>query len=303
MASVTGASCDVLCVGHACYDLVFSVPRHPGADEKIFADALMACGGGPAANAAVIVARLGLKAAFAGYLGEDLYGGSHAEELAREGVDIRWLARGALPTPLSAVLVKPDGARALVNYKGATRPLPADGIDFSGLRPKVILFDGHEPFLSVPLAERARAGGIPTVLDAGSLHEGTKALVGRVDYLVASEKFAGQWLGADDVERALAGLAGLAPAVVITLGERGLVWRKDGEGGSMPAFPVRAVDTTGAGDAFHGAFAAALAEGLPWDALLRQASAAGALCCRRAGARPGLADRAAVSAFLALNPP
>jgi sulfofructose kinase len=218
-------------------------------------------------------------------------------------VDTRWLARGGNPTPLSAVLVKPDGARALVNYKGETRPLPAGRIDFSGLRPKVLLFDGHEPWLSVPLAERARAEGIPTVLDAGSLHEGTKSLMGRVDYLVASEKFAGQWLGAADGQKALAGLADLAPAVVVTLGERGLVWRKGGESGALPAFPVRAVDTTGAGDAFHGAFAAALADGLPWAELLRYASAAGALCCQRAGARPGLATQEELRAFLALNLP
>jgi len=302
-SAANAAHCDVLCVGHAAYDLVFSVPRHPGQDEKIFADALLACGGGPAANAAVIVARLGLRAAFSGYLGQDLYGDSHVSELAREGVDTRWLARGANPTPLSAVLVKPDGARALVNYKGETRALPADGIDFADIRPKVLLFDGHEPFLSIALAERARAEGIPTVLDAGSLHEGTKALMGRVDYLAASEKFASQWLEGGDGADALEGLAAVAPAVVITLGERGLVWRKNGESGALPAFPVRAIDTTGAGDAFHGAFAAGLARDLPWAELLRYASAAGALCCQRAGARPGLATEQELRDFLALNPP
>lgn len=301
-ASANVATHDVLCVGHASYDLVFSVPRHPERDEKIFADAFLACGGGPAANAAVIVARLGLSAAFAGYLGEDLYGESHALEFAREGVDTRWLARGGNPTPLSAVLVKPDGARALVNYKGDTRALAEDAIDFSAIQPKVVLFDGHEPLLSVPLAERARAEGIATVLDAGSLHTGTRALMDRVDYLVASEKFAGQWLGSADAEDALARLAELAPAVVITLGERGLVWRRQGERGALPAFPVQAIDTTGAGDAFHGAFAAGLATGLPWKALLRYASAAGALCCQRAGARPGLAGQAEIREFLARHP-
>jgi sulfofructose kinase len=298
-----GADCDVLCVGHASYDLVFSVPRHPAEDEKIFADALLACGGGPAANAAVIVARLGFRAAFAGYLGDDLYGESHALELAREGVDLRCVVRGAHPTPLSAVLVKPGGARALVNYKGGTRALPAGSVDFSVVRPKVVLFDGHEPALSAPLAGRARAAGIATVLDAGSLHEGTRALMGRVDYLVASEKFAAQWLGGADGREALAGLAERAPAAVITLGERGLVWRKGGESGALPAFPVQAIDTTGAGDAFHGAFAAGLAAGLPWGELLRYASAAGAWCCQRAGARPGLATREEMRDFLALNPP
>jgi sulfofructose kinase len=286
---------DVLCVGHASYDLVFTVPRHPEADEKIFADDLTACGGGPAANAAVTAARLGFRAAFAGYLGEDMYGELHCAELRRDGVLTGLIVRGSAPTPVSAVLVKPDGRRALVNYKGETRPLSADAIDFSAIDPKIILFDGHEPHISLPLARR----GVPTVLDAGSLHAGTEALMFAVDYLVCSEKFARQWLGADDPERALAGLSERSPAVVITLGERGLVWRRDGESGRLPAFPVTAIDTTGAGDAFHGAFAAALAAGREWRDILRCASAVGALCCTRLGARPAIPTRDQLEQFLA----
>ncbi len=288
MTAATGVV-DVLCVGHASYDLVFSVVRHPAEDEKIVADGLIACGGGPAANAAVTVARLGFKSAFAGYLGLDLYGEKHWQELSGEGVDLRLTVRGSSPTPLSAILVKPDGKRALINYKGETRPLAVGDIDFSAIVFKVVLFDGHEPHLSVPFAERARSETVPTVLDAGSLHAGTKALMGRVDYLVCSEKFARQF--AADEERALARLAEAAPAVVITLGERGLIWRRGTERGAVPAFTVAAVDTTGAGDAFHGAFAAAVAAGTEWVDLLRYASAAGALCCTKMGARQGLPSK------------
>ena len=293
---------DVLCVGHASYDLVFSVPRHPLADEKIFADAFQACGGGPAANAAVIAARLGCRSAFAGYLGNDLYGETHALEFEREAVDTRCLVRGDDPTPLSCVLVKPDGARALVNYKGDTRPLSENAIDFSGIRPQVILFDGHEPKVSVSLAESAGIEGIPRVLDAGSLHEGTQALLYRVDYLVASEKFAQQWLGDASPEVALARLAEQVPAVVITLGERGLIWRKGGTSGMLSAFPVNVVDTTGAGDAFHGAFAAGLVANLAWTELLRYARAAGSWCCQKSGARPGLATSTEIESLLSAFP-
>lgn len=285
---------DVLCVGHASYDLVFAVPRHPEADEKMFADDLIACGGGPAANAAVTVARLGYRAAFAGYLGDDPYGDLHCAELRRDGVFVELIVRGPAPTPLSVVLVKPDGHRALVNYKGETRQLPQHAIDFSAVDPKVILFDGHEPQVSLPLARK----GVPTVLDAGSLHAGTEALMFAVDYLVCSEKFAREWLGAADPDRALAKLAERSPAVVITLGEAGLVWRKGGESGRLPAFTVAAADTTGAGDAFHGAFAAALAAGQEWRDSLRYASAAGALCCARLGARPAIPDWHQLENFL-----
>lgn len=280
---------DVLCVGHASYDLIFSVPHHPDEDEKIFADSLISCGGGPAANAAVMISRLGLKSAFAGYLGQDLYGDKHAQEFAEYDVDTRLIVRGPSPTPLSTILVKPDGKRALINYKGDTQALPANAVDFSSVKPKVILFDGHEPHLSVPLAECARRDHIPSVLDAGSLHEGTLALMNKVDYLVCSEKFALQFAG--DVETALTRLSEAAPAVVITLGEKGLLWQRGKEHGAMPAFPVAAIDTTGAGDAFHGAFAAGVALDMEWLELLRYASAAGALCCTKIGARLGIPSR------------
>jgi len=277
---------DVLCLGHACYDLTFSVNKHPESDEKIFAENLVGCGGGPAANAAVAVSRLGLKAAFAGYLGKDLYGEMHLQEFIQHQVNTDLIVRGDSPTPLSTVIVKPDGKRALINYKGATKVLTASVIDFSLLQTKAILLDGHEPNLSLALVEVARQLNIPTVLDAGSLHEGTEKLMDKVDYLVASEKFACQFAG--DVETALGRLAKLSPAVVITLGEKGIVWQRGKQQGELAAIPVTAIDTTGAGDAFHGAFAAAVAKNMHWLDMLAYASAAGTLCCTKIGARQGL---------------
>ncbi|MDD5277102.1 MAG: PfkB family carbohydrate kinase [Methylovulum sp.] len=279
---------DVLCLGHASYDLVFSLAHHPQADEKTIADGLLGCGGGPAANAAVTVARLGHTAAFSGYLGNDLYGDNHLKELQAEGVGTQLVIRGDSPTPLSVVLVKPDGQRALINYKGATKALPADSVDFSGMMPKVVLFDGHEPHLSLRFLAQGR-GKVTSVLDAGSLHDGTLALMGKIDYLVCSEKFALQYAG--DEHKALSRLAALAPVVVITLGERGLVWRRGMESGSLVAPPIVAIDSTGAGDAFHGAFAAALSLAMAWPEVLYYASVAGAFCCTQKGARLGLPSR------------
>jgi len=277
---------DVLCVGHACYDLVFSVEKHPKSDEKIFADNLIGSGGGPAANAALAVSRLGFSSAFAGYLGEDLYGQMHLQEFVDENVDTHLIKRGLSPTPLSTVLVKPDGERALINYKGSTKSLLADAIDFSSVQAKAILLDGHEPQLSLALVELAKKLGIPTILDAGSMHEGTSKLWDKVDYLVASEKFSLQF--SDDVDTALNRLAENSPAVVITLGEKGLIWQRGEETGDLVSFQIKAIDTTGAGDAFHGAFAAAVSAGLDWLSILEYSSAAGALCCTKLGAREGL---------------
>ncbi len=291
---------DVLCVGHACYDLIFQVDHQPMADEKIFAERHYACGGGPAANAAVAVSRLGFKAAFAGFLGNDIYGDRHLLELTHDNVDTRLLIRGDNPTPVSVILVKPDGQRTLVNYKGDTHPLPRQSIDFTRLRFNTVLFDGHEPGISIELAEFCQAHAIPTVLDAGSVHTGTLALMDKVDYLICSEKFARHF--AQNAEQALEILAKHAAVVVITQGEQGLVWQHASQQGHLPAFPVQAIDTTGAGDAFHGAFAAAITSGSDLLESLRYASAVGALCCTKIGARTGLPRQDEVSSFLDKSP-
>ena len=162
---------------------------------------------------------------------------------------------------------------------------------------KAILFDGHEPQISLAVQHHAAHEGIPCILDAGSVHQGTLLLLDKVDYLVCSEKFALQY--ADNIDAAINQLAEISPVVVITLGERGLIWRRGHYNGAMPAPPIkRILDTTGAGDAFHGAFAAGIAAGLPWQDILRMASVAGGLCCAHLGARPGLPKAAQVQALL-----
>lgn len=315
---------DVLCVGHAAYDLVYSVDHHPEADEKCLASGLLMCGGGPAANAAVTVARLGGIAAFAGYLGRDVFGDMHFEELLSEGVITTLVVRGGHPTPLSSIIVKPGGKRTVIAHKGSTPVLEPDQVDFTRVRPGAILFDGHEPAISVPLAKKARTENIPAILDAGSVHKGTTELALLCGYLAASEKFARDLSGEKDPARALRFLARIAPVAVITLGEAGLVWAygaagpasgdfestqtsgggRRGSGNqapqprSLPAFPVDAVDTTGAGDIFHGAFALRIARGEEVPDALRYASAAAALGCAGLGARPAIPSKAEVEEFL-----
>ncbi len=290
---------DVLCVGQASYDLVFSVKNHPGPDEKSIASRFTGCGGGPAANAAVTVARLGYRAAFGGYLGNDFYGQAHFEELARENVSTRYVYRGKAATPLSVILVKPDGKRTVVNYRDPAIPPPADAeLSVIDLRPGAILFDGHEPHLSQFFMDYARKAGIATILDAGSVHAGTCNLAGQVDYLVASQKFSKDFTGEIEIDRALQKLSRIAPAVVVTLGEDGIAWQRSGDSGKLDAFAVKAVDTTGAGDAFHGAFAAGIAKRMDWPMLLRYASAVGALTCTGFGARPAIPDADTVERFL-----
>ena len=289
---------DVLCVGATSYDFVFWVNHQPGPDEKTTADAFIRCGGGPAANASVTVARMGLKSAFAGYLGSDIFGRMHLEELKAAGVDTGLVIRGEYPTPLSSVLVNPSGERSLVNYRDADSVLPAESMDFSAIHPAVILFDGHEPELSLSLMNDAQARGIKTVLDAGSLNKGTSRLFDKVGYLVCSERFAHELTGASSPDGAMEALFSYSPSVVITLGKNGLIWKNAGGKGHIPAFSVDVKDSTGAGDVFHGAFAGCLALGKEWLENLTYSSAAAALCCTKLGARTGIPEGVEVERFL-----
>ena len=290
---------DVLCVGAGTYDLVYSVDRHPEPDEKIRASSFTGCGGGPAANAAVTVSRLGLQSAFVGYLGNDIFGNAHIDELQQAGVNTDLVARGEYSSALSVVMVKPDGSRALVNYRKPESFLAPDSVDFSSINAKVILFDGHEPNISPALARSARQRGIITLLDAGSIHSGTEELAGLVDYLVCSESFGLGFTGESTEDKALEKLGAYAPNVVITVGERGLVWKNAQGSGREDICRIKAVDTTGAGDVFHGALAACLAEKREWRESLAYASAAGALCCTKIGARLGIPTKEEVEEFLA----
>ena len=287
--SPTLKNVDVLCVGHASYDLIFSVSKHPQADEKTVAVDFFSGGGGPAANAAVMVSKLGLKAAFSGYLSKDLYGEKHFQEFIEHHVCTDFIKRDKYPTPLSNIIVKPNGDRSLINYKNKTPVLEADSMDLSPLNPKVILFDGHEPKLSLALVEQNKDKNIPTVLDAGSVHKGTLALMNKVDYLVCSEKFALEYN--ENIDKALETLSNFAPFVIITLGKKGLIWQCGSKKGTLTAYKINAIDSTGAGDAFHGAFSAAVALKLEWQQILHYASAAGALCCQKIGARSGLPSK------------
>jgi len=289
---------DVLCVGNASYDLVFSLKSHPSADEKTIAENFHECGGGPAANAAVTVSRLGLKSAFAGYLGNDHFGDRIIEEFKNNGVNSSLVIRDRYQTPLSSILVKPSGDRTVVHFRGNPEPLPRGSINLDQVHTKLILFDGHEPLISPALAQTARAKGIRTMLDAGSVHSGTTELMDKVDYLVCSETFAADYTQQKNPSEAAQALAEICPNVIITLGNRGLFWHWAGHEGALPAFDVHVVDTNGAGDAFHGAFASAMVRNRPLESALQFASAVAALTCTKTGGRPGIPTKSKVEEFL-----
>ncbi len=289
---------DVLTIGMATWDLTFLVSRHPGANEKMFARQLVESGGGPAATAAFTSAWLGVRSAFIGYLGKDAFGEKHLKELHTVGVNTDYILRRDAPTPLSVCLVKPDGLRTVVSYPEPVPTPPPAQLKFPSLPPAVLLLDGRELEISRQAIARFKPHSVPVILDAGSVHTGTRELLSHTDYLICSEKFARQYTGESRLHRALQKLARISPVVVITRGEAGLLWQQGDAAGELPAYPVHAVDTTAAGDVFHGAFAAGLAMGKPLPENLRFASAAAALACTGLGSRSRIPTRQQVEELM-----
>jgi sugar/nucleoside kinase (ribokinase family) len=295
---------DVLCIGHAAWDVVVSVPDFPAEDTKTEAIDLVESGGGPAANAAYLLSKWRVRCAFAGVVGDDSAGSRIAQEFQDIGADITGLVvRKDHSTPVSVIVVnEKTGSRTIVTHKAPTQPLSL--VTLPILAPHVLLFDGHEPKAAFEAMDRFP--NAKTVLDAGSNREGMAELASRVDYLVASERFACQIAGLSalnsqaDRASAIAALHQVnGRPVVITLGQRGLVHGTASSFEQLPAFPARATDTTAAGDIFHGAFAYGILTGLPWLETLRLASVAAALSIELPGGRPSIPTLARVQEALA----
>ncbi len=190
---------DVLCIGHACWDLCFVVDAYPGENSKIQTEVLLESGGGPAANAAWLLAQWGISTALAAVVGDDGYGRRAMAELQEGGVDCRFLEqRPGHATPVSAILAnRQNGSRTICNRKLAAAGLALDLEKLAAIEPRILMFDGHE--LDASLEAMRQFPAATTVLDAGSLREGTEVLSRKVDYLVCSERFASEVTGEQDV--------------------------------------------------------------------------------------------------------
>ncbi len=272
---------DVLCIGYACWDLNFQISNHPGPDGKTVANSLTSEGGGPAANAAYAIAKLGGRATFMGRLGNDALGRSHVEELNQAGVDTSRISITDTLTSTSSIWVNPRGQRSVVNYKPDRSDLlpTANKID-----PHCLLLDGHE--FEASMAAITNYGAVPSMLDAGSLREETKELAPQVTHLVASSTFAKDLAESENVSDWIKRLAELAPFVAVTAGALGVYWQsKDGTGGSIKAASVEVVDTTAAGDIFHGACALAIAKGKSFPISLAWANEVAGVSVTQRGGR------------------
>jgi sulfofructose kinase len=296
-------SASLACVGVVVLDEVFRLPALPEGDGKYFATALLEGGGGMAATAAVAAARLGGRVAFHGRVGDDEAGRVLQAALARAGVAGAGcrVVPGAR-TSRSAVLVGAEGERMIILHVDPALDrdpgwLPADALAASD----AVLADIRWPEGARLAFAAARRGAGIAVLDADLTDDPTAAgLLPEASHVVFSSAGLARLAGTADLAAGLERAAAATGAVVAaTAGARGCFWREGGRLRRLPAPALPVLNTLGAGDVFHGAFALALAERRPLAAALAFATAAASLKCTRPEGWTAMPARDAVESVAA----
>ena len=279
----------ILCIGMPVRDLTFRVGGVPGRGSKENASHFDEICGGNALNAAIGIVRLGGRASVCGPMGDIKETSSRFifDKLAYEGIETQHLVHMAgLVTPISAVMVDPSGERTIVTFRDPDLwkvHLPDTETLLDDCA--AILTESRCAEFCTDLCAEAQRRGIPVIVDvdrAMSLREG---LLNASSHLVFSSEPLQETAGLTDDAQALKKIAKLTPSFLAgTRGPRGTIWLDENQAiQETPAFPVHTVDTLGAGDVFHGAFALAITEGQELRQALRFASAAAALKCTRFG--------------------
>lgn len=291
----------IICVGLACLDYLFKVPTLPGGGGKFFADHYAAAPGGPAAAAAIAVAALGHEAVLVARLGDDQVGRDVVRHLAGRGVDVSQVRLIAGQTSqVSSVAIDKSGERQIINYSSSRlNPDPAwieekniAGSDF-------LLTDVRWPEGAQRALQIAQKHNIESLLDADIAPIDISSLVSQATHAIFSERGLEMVSKEPEIDKGLRSVSRSSGAwVAVTAGEKGSYWLDNGTLTSCPAEKIVPVDTCGAGDVFHGAFAVSMAEKMPIDEAMRFAGVAAALKCLSFGGSLGVPDRAAVERYL-----
>ncbi len=292
-------------MGQNSLDRICVVAAAPAMGSKHAVEEMLELPGGQVATAALACARLGLRTAYAGAVGADHHGVTVLEPLRRAGVDVSAVKRvvGAR-TQLAVIQVDSHGGERTVLWHRdrLLRLRPSDLSRASIESARALHLDGGDPEAAAWAAEVARESGVAVFLDADTQAPGLLELLARVDFPVVSREFAESSSQGSSARAALEEFPGDGP-LVVTLGARGAIARFGHRIIQSPGFRIEARDTTGAGDAFHGAFIWGVLEGWDAEAVLRVANAAAAMNCRALGAQEGLPTREELEAFLKENKP
>ncbi|MFA5407505.1 MAG: PfkB family carbohydrate kinase [Bacilli bacterium] len=295
----------ILCIGHASYDITIPFDGYPTENTKNRVEGKVECGGGPASNAAYLLGKWGMDTTFVGVLGNDVYADRITEEFKSVGVNTKYIEYDKeAETTLSFVIVnKNSGSRTTLTHRLSQMKLKKE----CNIKTDVILMDGQELEASLQALENNPRA--ISILDAGSLKEENVTLGKKVDYLVCSKTFAEDFTkikidfnNPSTISEIYAIMhKEFNNNIIITLEAKGCLYMKDNVIRLMPSINVTPIDTTGAGDIFHGAFTYCIASNYNIEKSLKISNIAGALSVTRMGGRNSVFPLAEVMSIYEKN--
>jgi sulfofructose kinase len=296
-------SFDVAGIGLNATDTLILVRHFPAYAGKTAFEREILSPGGQVASALVTCARLGLRVKYIGTVGDDERGRIQLQSLEEAGINLEDVeVRPNCPNQTAYILIdQSTGERTVLWKRQECLRLDPDAITPEKITAARLLHvDGHDTPAVAKAAEIARRHGIPVTLDVDTIYSGLESLFPHVDYLVASSEFPLQWTHTGDPFRALEMIQEeyRIPVAAMTLGAHGALARAHGQFIYSPAFVVNCVDTTGAGDVFHGAFCYSVIENMPLRDALEFSNAMAALNCTALGARGRIASLVDAQAFI-----
>ena len=301
---------DVAGLGLNSIDLLAVVGEYPARNTKQHLEGFARLPGGQIATAMAVCARLGWRARYVGSFGDDSYGQLSRESLLAEGVSLDGsrTVEGATNQFAIVLVDRRSGDRTVLWDRHPALTLePTEVSREAVVSGRFLIVDCHETAAAARAAAYAREAGTRTIVDVEKVRPGINELLRHIDAIIAAQDFPTALTGYEEPGRALQAIADeySAPLVCVTLGSEGSLARVGGQEIRTAAFPIECVDTTGAGDAFRGGFAAGCLrhpEG-EVEEILRYANAVAALNCRALGARGGLPTIEEVDRLMyAVNP-
>jgi sulfofructose kinase len=283
---------DVIGIGQVCVDHLGRVKYYPDVEGRVELEEVTVRSGGPTATALIALSRFGMNVSFIGKVGDDDLGRKIALDLQKEGINTSFLiAEKGKETQFSFIPVeKQSGRRTVFWSRGNITPLkPKDLKKEVIIRSKAIHFDELFTEAIVEAARIAKESDIVVSMDAGGYEEGIEEIKGKVDLLITSQDFMTRYSGETNPREGIKKLKEFRAIVAtVTLGDKGSLTIYNNELIETPAYKIEALDTTGAGDVFHGAFLYGWLKNWGIDRILKFASATAAMNCLGLGAHGGI---------------
>lgn len=296
---------EIVGVGACVYDTLIVADSFPAEDTKLIAKGVMQSGGGPCGTGLVAAAKLGGKCGYIGVLSEDGGGKFLLNDFEKYNVDTSNIKIDKGHSFSSYVLLNDaNSTRTCIVYRGDLPSLCLNEKQKNAIKDaKILMVDGNELSAAIEAAKVAKKSGTKVLYDAGGLYKGVENLLPYADILIPSEEFALGFTGEKDVEAAAKKLYTLynPDVIVITQGKEGGICFDGNQFKKYNAFTVSVVDSNGAGDVFHGAFAFAQVKGFDYYKSCVFSSATSALKCTKLGARAGTPTYSEVVEFLRRN--